>query len=100
MINSEKEAEAAFMFGSAGRYKVTEWTKVAESWILFGCREHSRMAGEELHNKSKMLMMSGGKKKRKKQEQEKYLASVHWYYKACSAYHYIIFQFKHWKNKG
>lgn len=51
------------MFGSTGRYKVTEWTKVAESWILFGCREHSRMAGEELHNKSRMLMMSGGKEK-------------------------------------
>lgn len=51
------------MFGSTGGDKVTEWTKVAESWILFGCREHSRMAGEELHNKSKMLMLSGGKKK-------------------------------------
>lgn len=50
------------MFGSTGRYKVTEWTKVAESWILLGCREHSRMA-EELHNKSRMLMMSGGKEK-------------------------------------
>lgn len=67
------------MFGSTGRYNGTEWTKVAESWILFGCREHSRMAGEELHNKSKVLMMSSGKKQkqRKKQEQENYLASVH-----------------------
>lgn len=50
------------MFGSTGKYKVTEWTKAAESSILFGCRE-GRMAGEELHDRLKMLMMSGGKKK-------------------------------------
>lgn len=70
MINPEKEAEAAFTLGSTGRYKVTEQTKVAESWILFGCREHSRMAGEDLHNKSKMLLMSGVKKKEQRKKQE------------------------------